>query len=99
MDAGPFRATSESEARVLLLIDAYTQANLSVQGRVKLAKLEFLLRYPQFYRRALRVKGKRVDDEPQAEEKNIEGRMIRYRYGPWDPAYYSIGPRTDRDGS
>jgi hypothetical protein len=24
------------------------------------------------------------------EQMNIEGRMIRYRYGPWDPAYYAI---------
>jgi hypothetical protein len=90
MDTGPFRTSSESEARLLLLIDAFTQANLSLQGRVKLAKLDFLLRYPQFYRRALRAKGRKVDDNPEAAENNIEGRMIRYRYGPWDPAYYAI---------
>lgn len=90
MDAGPFKASSESEARLLLLINAYTQANLSVQGRVKLAKLDFLLRYPQFYRRALLVKGRKVEDESEEGEGNIEGRMIRYRYGPWDPAYYAI---------
>ena len=90
MDAGTFKASSESEARLLLLIDAFTQANVTLQGRVKLAKLDFLLRYPQFYRRALRAKGRKVKEEGDAAEKNIEGRMIRYRYGPWDPAYYAI---------
>jgi hypothetical protein len=90
MDAIPFRASKESEARLLLLIDAFTQANLSLQGRVKLAKLDFLLRYPQFYRRALRAKGRKIKEEGDAAENNIEGRMIRYRYGPWDPAYYAL---------
>jgi hypothetical protein len=90
MDSTAFRADTESEARLLLLIDAFTHAGRSVQGRVKLAKLDFLLRYPQFYRRALEAKGKRVTDEPEAEDNDIETRMVRYRYGPWDPAYYSL---------
>lgn len=90
MDAGPFRATNESEARLLLLIDAFTQANLSLQGRVKLAKLDFLLRYPQFYRRALIAKGRKPKESGEEAENNIEGRMVRYRYGPWDPAYYAL---------
>jgi hypothetical protein len=90
MDSTAFRANAESEARLLLLIDAFTQAGHSVQGRVKLAKLDFLLRYPQFYRRALEAKGKKVTDAPEAEENDIETRMVRYRYGPWDPAYYSL---------
>lgn len=90
MDPSSFRASKESEARLLLLIDAFTQANLSLQGRVKLAKLDFLLRYPQFYRRALRAKGRKVKEEGDISERNIEGRMIRYRYGPWDPAYYAL---------
>ena len=90
MDAAAFRADTESEARLLLLIDVFKQSGRTVQGRVKLAKLDFLLRYPQFYRRALEAKGKKVDDEPAAEEQDIESRMVRYRYGPWDPAYYAL---------
>jgi len=90
VDPIPFRANKESEARLLLLIDAFTQANLSLQGRVKLAKLDFLLRYPQFYRRALRAKGRKIKEEGDVSENNIEGRMVRYRYGPWDPAYYAL---------
>jgi hypothetical protein len=90
MDARAFRADTESEARLLLLIDAFTQSGRSVQGRVKLAKLDFLLRYPRFYRRALEVKGKKITDAPAADELDIENRMVRYRYGPWDPAYYAL---------
>jgi hypothetical protein len=26
----------------------------------------------------------------ESEENNIESRMVRYRYGPWDPAYYAV---------
>jgi hypothetical protein len=89
MDSNAFRATAESEARVLLLIAAFTEAGYGVQGRIKLAKLDFLLRYPRFYRRALEAKGKRVS-EPPDDEADIETRMVRYRYGPWDPAYYAI---------
>lgn len=90
MDPRAFRADAESEARLLLLIHEFTQAGRTVQGRVKLAKLDFLLRYPKFYRRALEAKGKNVTEEPEAAEDNIEGRMVRYRYGPWDPAYYAL---------
>ena len=28
--------------------------------------------------------------ETVSTETNIESRMIRYRYGPWDPAYFSL---------
>jgi hypothetical protein len=90
MNIAAFRADTESEARLLLLIDAFKQAGRTVQGRVKLAKLDFLLRYPQFYRRALEAKGKTVDGAPSSEENDIESRMVRYRYGPWDPAYYAL---------
>jgi hypothetical protein len=90
MDVAAFRADTESEARLLLLIDAFKQSGRTVQGRVKLAKLDFLLRYPQFYRRALEAKGKKIDEEPAPEEQDIESRMVRYRYGPWDPAYYAL---------
>ena len=87
MDSASFVGDTEGEARLLLLIDAFTGPNRTLQGRVKLAKLDFLLRYPQFARRALAERNRAVGDEPEVDEDNIEGRMVRYRYGPWDPAY------------
>ncbi len=77
---------------MLLLIDAFSDGPAGLEGRTKLAKLDFLLRYPAFFRRALAKRAPKAsdpsDDEPS--ENLIESRMIRYRYGPWDPAYFAL---------
>jgi hypothetical protein len=84
-----FAPTAEGEARLLLLIDAFSGQGAHLQGRVKLAKLDFLLRYPRFFERAMKARGrKRIETDP--EDPAIEERMVRYRYGPWDPAYYAL---------
>ncbi|MCC5478764.1 hypothetical protein [Streptomyces barringtoniae] len=90
-----YRPSAEGAARLLLLIDTFsrqksTTANL--EGRTKLAKLDFFLRYPERLTVALQSKG--VSPEVIAvvteEEVPIDERMVRYRYGPWDPSYYSL---------
>ena len=90
-----FRALPEAEARVLLLITAFSKKPprpRALEGRVKLAKLDFLLRYPKYLVRMLRQRG--VDEHAIAsigsEENPLQDRMIRYRYGPWDPSYYAV---------
>jgi len=86
-----FQPSIESEARILLLINAFTTSTNSLEGRTKLAKLDFLLRYPSFMQRALAIRtSDQVMEVASEEQHNIEGRMIRYRYGPWDPSYYAI---------
>lgn len=61
----------------------------AVEGITKLAKLDFLLRYPTCLERALGHLGR----DPAAaavqprERTSIESRMIRFRYGPWDERY------------
>ena len=86
-----YAASIESEARLLLLIDSFSSGKGTLQGRTKLAKLDFLLRYPSFLRRALRIRNIDADlPEPNASENTIEQRMVRFRYGPWDPAYYAL---------
>ena len=61
----------------------------AVEGITKLAKLDFLLRYPTCLERALGY----VNKDPHAaevkprERTSIESKMIRFRYGPWDPRY------------
>lgn len=86
-----FQPTDEGEARLLILIASFSGPGRSLEGRTKLAKLDFLLRYPTFLRRALAKRGvseralsgiEPVDD--------IDNRMVRYRYGPWDPAYFAL---------
>ena len=86
-----FLPTPEGEGRLLLLIDAFTGPAKSLEGRTKLAKLDFLLRYPSYFRRALSIRAPDASaPQPEASEVNIEQRMVRFRYGPWDPAYFAL---------
>jgi hypothetical protein len=86
-----FQPTISGEARLLLLIDAFSGSDRALEGRTKLAKLDFFLRYPNFFKRALEIRASgRPVDVPFPEEETIESRMIRFRYGPRDPAYYAL---------
>jgi hypothetical protein len=91
-----FRQSREAEARLLLLIDAFSRKAGDqiryLEGRVKLAKLDFLLRYPRHLRRVLLAHGARPEqvDRIDPDEAPLDARMMRYRYGPWDPSYYAL---------
>jgi hypothetical protein len=87
-----FLPTPEGEGRLLLLIDVFTTSTHSLEGRTKLAKLDFFLRYPKYLRRALSIRAPdaHLRELPPTEEETIEGRMVRFRYGPWDPAYFAL---------
>ena len=77
--------------RLLVLLSAFVgrDGTGSVDGLTKLAKLDFLLRYPANLERALEVRGgKSLDAKVEEyERKTIESSMIRYRFGPWDFRY------------
>jgi hypothetical protein len=81
------------EARVLLLIAQFTTTKSSLSGLTKLAKLDFLLRYPAMLERLL-PDGQSswpADTAPTPPERlAVESRMTRYKYGPWDQRYYSV---------
>ncbi|MEV8626038.1 hypothetical protein [Streptomyces sp. NPDC051079] len=79
----------DAQARLLLLIDAFGKPG--VEGRMKLAKLDFLLRYPDRFATLMQMRAPavQVGENPWLTGA-IEQRMIRYRYGPWDPAYYGL---------
>jgi len=85
-----FQPTPAAEARLLLLIDAFTQSRGSLDGRTKLAKLDFFLRYPPYFKRAMAIRRPKATVPNGLDDDTIESRMVRYRYGPWDPAYYSL---------
>jgi len=77
-------------ARLLLLLRAGAgRSSKPVQGIMKLAKMDFLLRYPNCLVRVLRALGKQQATESISEEERntIEARMIRFRFGPWDKRY------------
>ncbi len=91
-----FRPSREAEARLLLLIDAFSRKANGVprhlEGRVKLAKLDFLLRYPRHLRRVLLAHGANPNQVAglDPDEAPLDARMMRYRYGPWDPSYFAV---------
>jgi hypothetical protein len=87
------RETHYHEARVLLLIDRFTTPKKGLDGLTKLAKLDFLLRYPAMLERLLAEQGGSWPSgtEPSPPERlAVESRMTRYKYGPWDQRYYSV---------
>ncbi|GAA5034980.1 hypothetical protein GCM10023317_87920 [Actinopolymorpha pittospori] len=89
------REAEYHQARVLLLISAFAGKTGVFDGLTKLAKLDFLLRYPVFLERLAEtgVTALELDDvtRPTPEERGaVESRMLRYKYGPWDDRYYGI---------
>jgi len=78
------------EARLLLLLLYVGQrGDGSIDGITKLAKLDFLLRYPTYFQRLLTRIRKRIPEVPMEsyEAETVENKMIRFKYGPWDSRY------------
>ncbi len=78
-------------ARLLVLLQAAEgrRGKKTVEGIMKLAKLDFLLRYPNCLERVLAATGGDVEaaDVQPYERTTIETKMIRFKYGPWDERY------------
>lgn len=81
-------------ARLLVLLNVFSgrSGETTVEGLTKLAKLDFLLRYPTFLERAVSARG--GDGAKvcvrEAERHSVESSMVRYRYGPWDHRYREL---------
>jgi hypothetical protein len=88
------RDSAYHQVRILLLIDIMSGESGALDGLTKLAKLDFLLRYPVFLVNLLDAMG--AEPLPQnlgptdSEKDTVESRMIRYKYGPWDDRYYGV---------
>lgn len=82
---------------LFLLYYAGGRAN-RIEGRTKLAKMDFLIRYPTYLIEATKIINRQKRDQSSWKpvESNVEqvarpeSRMIRFKYGPWDPRYYDI---------
>ncbi len=81
-------------ARILILLKAFSgrEGAAPIAGLTKLAKLDFLLRYPTYLAAALEATGRdgtrvKVADH---ERTSVESSMVRYRYGPWDFRYREL---------
>jgi hypothetical protein len=81
-------------ARLLILIDSFSEDDQigTIEGLTKLAKLDFLLRYPIMLERALEVKKQSIRNVKleDYERYSVESQMVRYRFGPWDHRYREI---------
>lgn len=78
------------EARLLLLLrNRADRGNGTIDGITKLAKMDFLVRYPIYFQRLLNQTRQRPMQVPMQdfESDTVESRMVRFRYGPWDPRY------------
>ncbi|MFN3833132.1 MAG: hypothetical protein ACK4SQ_12995 [Allorhizobium sp.] len=77
--------------RLLILIDKFggQKGTHQINGLTKLAKLDFLLRYPAYLERALLARNIRatMTSVHDFERNSIEAKMVRFRYGPWDFRY------------
>ena len=78
---------TEYHASRLLLLLYLSNRNHRVDGLTKLAKLDFFVRYPDFFARAAEHLG---HGGQRACTGSVDSAMVRYRYGPWDPRYYQV---------
>lgn len=78
-------------ARLLILLSVFAdnEDHGAIEGLTKLAKLDFLLRYPVMLDRALQAKRKPTREVhlEDYERSSVESEMVRYRFGPWDHRY------------
>lgn len=72
-------------SRLILLISLCGSAN-KIQGLTKLAKLDFFVRYPDFFERIAAT----LKQPTRAATNYVESSMVRHHYGPWDKRYYQI---------
>lgn len=70
--------------RLLLLLSTCGGSAGAIGGLTKMAKLDFFVRYPDFFR-AVESKGK-----SPAQSGAVETAMVRHHYGPWDKRYYHL---------
>jgi hypothetical protein len=77
--------------RLLILVNAFSgkSGKDSVEGITKLAKLDFLLRYPAYLERALQARHVKAGaaEVMSFESTDVESTMVRFKYGPWDFRY------------
>jgi hypothetical protein len=72
-------------SRIILLIK-YCGISNRIDGLTKLAKLDFFVRYPQFFN----VLCNKMNTNKKSKTSSVESSMIRFHYGPWDKRYYQI---------
>ncbi|RAP40410.1 hypothetical protein BYZ73_15135 [Rhodovulum viride] len=78
----------EFHAARLLLLMYICGTSGRIDGLTKMAKLDFFVRYPDFFQIACAAIDKTSAQPPASDA--IESSMIRHHYGPWDKRYYQV---------
>lgn len=76
----------EFHAARLLLVFLICGTAGRIDSLTKLAKLDFFVRYPDFFAQVCRQLGLRLDGLSGS----TESAMVRHHYGPWDQRYYQL---------
>lgn len=78
-------------ARLLLLLRVCGISN-RIDGLTKMAKLDFFVRYPDFFSVAKATSEAAGNSETSAPStmRATESTMVRHHYGPWDKRYYQV---------
>ena len=82
----PAEIVFELHAARLILLIRHCGVSERIDGLTKLAKLDFFVRYPEFFGKAAKALGSEVE----AVSRSSDSSMVRYRYGPWDNRYYHL---------
>ena len=72
-------------ARLLLLLKHCGQEG-AISGLTKLAKLDFFVRYPEFFN----TLAEHLNKKARSPSEENESPMVRHHYGPWDKRYYHV---------
>lgn len=83
----------EFHAARLLLLFHLCGISGRIDGLTKMAKLDFFVRYPDFFeaaRRAISPTTTASPEESIESDKATESAMVRHHYGPWDKRYYHV---------
>ena len=81
-------------ARLLILFSILStkEYGKTIVGLTKVAKLDFLLRYPTALEKAMEIENKpfKKVNVKNHEKTSVESKMIRFKFGPWDHRYWSF---------
>jgi hypothetical protein len=64
-----------------------------IDGLTKMAKLDFFVRYPEFFEAARSAIGPEAAGSGKDSAESdlaVESAMVRHHYGPWDKRYYHV---------
>ncbi len=78
----------EFRAARLLLLFQICGIKGQIDGLTKMAKLDFFVRYPAFFRRVVL----HLEKSTSVTTGEVDSEMVRHHYGPWDKRYYSVLP-------